>query len=192
MEFEKLFSPFLLMAKKHYLALKYEWINNKCCVSISDKGNETARRGNFEFVKRCMNEVIEIMMCDMAPTQKYKYKTSAKYIPPAEYGDKKNMIRRVFNVVDEYTCNLRKRIVPINQLIQSKQHNKLLKNEQPCHVLAKKMNARVPGSAPAIGDRMSYVTMQPSGSALLKNCAEDPLYVISNGLYPDINYVFER
>ena len=61
---------------------------------------------------------------------------------------------------------------------------------QPHIELVKKMQARSPGEAPGIGDRISYVIVK--GRDMLSKRTEDPEYVRDHGLQVDSQYYIEN
>lgn len=77
--------------------------------------------------------------------------------------------------------------VNIRDLIISKEWSKKTKNPTPHDSLAQKMTERNPGEAPQFGDRIQYIITESAGAKLCDR-AEDPLYVLENGLA--IDYVY--
>jgi len=61
-------------------------------------------------------------------------------------------------------------------------------NPQAHSQLTKKMRKRDPTTAPAKGDRVPYVIVQGLDSTPIYDKAEDPIFVLNNGLTIDSNY----
>ncbi|OMH84452.1 DNA polymerase delta catalytic subunit [Zancudomyces culisetae] len=58
--------------------------------------------------------------------------------------------------------------------------------------LAERMRKRDPGSAPQVGDRVAYVIIKAAKGAAAYERAEDPIYVLNNGLPIDTHYYLEN
>jgi DNA polymerase delta subunit 1 len=58
--------------------------------------------------------------------------------------------------------------------------------------LAKKMKLRDQGSAPTVGDRVSYVMVKGSKGQKAYELAEDPIYVLNNDIPIDYNHYIEN
>jgi DNA polymerase delta subunit 1 len=65
-------------------------------------------------------------------------------------------------------------------------------SKMPHVMLADKMRKRDPETAPNIGDRVPYVIIKGPAKSKIYERAEDPLYVVLNGLELDHNYYLEN
>jgi len=54
------------------------------------------------------------------------------------------------------------------------------------------MTQRDPGTAPKTGDRVKYVIIQGERNSKMYEKAEDPMYVLENGIQLDIEYYIEH
>jgi DNA polymerase delta subunit 1 len=83
--------------------------------------------------------------------------------------------------------------VDLSNLVISKGLGKTDYNAKQAHnELAIKMRERDAGSAPAIGDRVSYVIIKGSKGSAAYEKAEDPIYVLENNLPIDTKYYLDN
>jgi len=169
LEFEKVFKRFLPLTKKRYVAWKFEPVgDNEWKEGIEMKGIETVRRDWCELVGDTIRGVIEIIL-------------------------KKNDIREAVKYFRNVVDRLVKGEIDIQKLVITKTMTKIPKNYagmQPHIELVKKIQARNPAETPGIGDRIGYVIIK--GIGLLSKRAEDPNYVIENGLQIDSRYYIDN
>jgi DNA polymerase I len=168
LQFEKVFKRFLPLTKKRYMAWSFEPTSDGWAERIEMKGIETVRRDWCGLVSETTKEIIEIIL------KKDDTKAALKYFK---------------TVIDD----LLKRKIPIDKLVITKSMTKLPKSYagiQPHIELVKKIQARSPGDAPGIGDRVGYVIVK--GMGLLSKRAEDPIYVMEKGLEIDSQYYIEN
>ncbi len=166
MEFEKILKRFLPLTKKRYAALAiipgeegYEEV-------IETKGIETVRRDWCDLVGITMKAILEILL------KQTDIKAAVQY----------------FKTVTEQLLSGK---IPIQNLVITKTITKAPKayaGVQPHIELVKKIQARSPGEAPGIGDRIGYVIIKGSPHTMLSKRAEDPSYVVERGLTIDCNY----
>lgn len=189
-EFEKVYYPYLLMGKKRYSGVI--WTKLDKYDKIDAKGIESVRRDNCELVKDTMDQVMNFILLDPNGVEK--------------------AIEFCKNVISDLLMNR----VDISKLIISKSISKKVddgddsdnefnkgkntdKNKgktyqaKQAHVeLAEKMKKRDEGTAPNIGDRVSYVMVAGvKGSKNYEN-SEDPKYVIENDVPIDIHYYIQN
>jgi DNA polymerase delta subunit 1 len=69
MEFECIYSPYLLLTKKRYAAIKYETADKGTLLS---KGTANVRRDKCLYVSDCLSEVMNMMIRDMKPLDEIK------------------------------------------------------------------------------------------------------------------------
>jgi DNA polymerase I len=168
LQFEKVFKRFLPLTKKRYMAWSFEPAPDGWNERVEMKGIETVRRDWCGLVSETTRNVIEIILKKDDP------KAALKYFK---------------TVIDD----LLKRKIDIDKLVITKSMTKQPKSYagmQPHIELVKKIQARNPGEAPGIGDRVGYVIVK--GMGLLSKRAEDPAYVMEKGLELDSQYYIEN
>ncbi|MFH1445514.1 MAG: DNA-directed DNA polymerase [Nanoarchaeota archaeon] len=168
LEFEKIFKRFLPLAKKRYMAWKFELINGEWKDKLEMKGIETVRRDWCMLVSETTGTIIEIIL---------------------KRADIKEAVDYFRNTVQE----LVKGNVDISKLIITKTMTRQPENYegiQPHIELVKKIRARNPAESPGIGDRVGYVIVK--GIGLLSKRAEDPDYIKEKGLQIDSQYYIEN
>lgn len=167
LEMEKCYSPYLLFSKKRYAGLMYT--KPEAPDYIDAKGIQLVRRDNAPFVKDISKTVLNMIM--------YK--------------------RDIFGSVDlvqEKARELLEGKIPVEQLIVSKSMRKDYSNDKQPHLaVALKMEERNPGSGPKCGERVPYLIMEPTNhkvKQLLHERAEDPNYVIEQGLQDKVDRLY--
>jgi len=165
LEFEKVYYPFVLIAKKRYTGLLWTKADNYD--KIDYKGIEVVRRDNCIFVRQILDNVIKILLIQ------FDLKGSIEYV--------KNQIQLLLtNKVD------------LSKLIISKSLKAgLYKNKQPHSELVEKIKLRDPGNAPSVGDRIPFVIIKGSDEKVYTR-SEDPVYVLENNLSIDSNYYLNK
>mmetsp|Transcript_11802 Transcript_11802/g.27341 ORF Transcript_11802/g.27341 Transcript_11802/m.27341 type:complete len:510 (-) Transcript_11802:346-1875(-) len=168
LEFEKVYYPYLLMNKKRYAALL--WTNPDKFDKMDCKGIETVRRDNCGLVRTMVDTCLKTILMHRDP------KLAAEFV--------KSVIRDLLtNKVD------------ISDLIITKALHKEgaeVKNMQAHVVLAAKMRARDPNTAPVLGDRVPYVIIKGAKNAKAYEKAEDPIYVLENNIPIDVQHYLEH
>uniref|UniRef100_A0A7E4VMW2 DNA polymerase n=1 Tax=Panagrellus redivivus TaxID=6233 RepID=A0A7E4VMW2_PANRE len=168
LEFEKVYFPYLLINKKRYAGLYFTKPDKHD--KMDCKGLETVRRDNCPLVATVLNKCLEMLMIDRNATASLAY---AK------------------NVISDLLCNR----VDISMLIISKELTRRGEKYQAkqAHVeLAERMRQRDPGSAPRLGDRVPYVIVAKGKKVAAYEKAEDPIYVLRNGIPIDTRYYLEN
>lgn len=163
-EFEKVYFPFLLVAKKHYVGLQYTSVAK--FDKIDCKGIETVRRDNTPLIVRllnfCINEIFINRNVDGALEE---VKTAVG-----------NLHRNQFN---------------IDELVVSKEYSKLdYKVMQPHIAVVEKFKQRPGADVPQLGDRIPYVVLKGTGPIYKR--AEDPQYAVKHGLSIDIDHYIKQ
>lgn len=167
LEYEKIFWPFILLSKKRYIANKYEHDENK--YKQSSMGVVLKRRDNANIVKTIYGGVIDVIL--------------------NEKDIKKSLV-----FLDESLEKLAAGQFPVEELVITKSLKGDYKDPtRIAHkVLADRMKARDPGSAPQVNDRIPYVyvqTVEKKGEKKLQgDKIEHKDYVIKNKLKPDYNF----
>ena len=168
LEFEKVYYPFLLMNKKRYAGLY--WTNAEKWDRMDAKGIETVRRDNCELVRNVLDSALRTILMDR---------------------DVDLAIRNVQNTISDLLMNR----IDLSLLVVTKQLSKSAENydnKQAHSELAERMRKRDPGSAPRIGDRVSYVIIQGTKGAPAYEKAEDPIYVLENNIPLDTQYYLDH
>lgn len=166
LEFEKVYHPFLLLNKKKYAGCVKTSATDPG--SVETKGIETVRRDTCALVRNLMDTCLQEIFI-------------------------RGSIERTREAVEKAVHNLLTGRVGISQLVISKS---LSKKEEGYamhlgHVeLAEKMRKRDPGTAPTVGDRVSYVITQ--GKQPLHARTEDPVYALEHGVPIDVVYYLEH
>ena len=164
LEYEKTFSPFLLLSKKRYVGILYETNPNKG--KRKEMGIVLKRRDNAPIVKDIYGGLIDILM--------------KEHDIPAAIAFVKGFLQ---NIVDEK--------FPLEKLIITKKLSSFYKNPQSIahRVLADRMGKRDPGTKPSVGSRVPFVFIQTkSKSKLQGDRIETPEYIIENNIRPDYGF----
>jgi DNA polymerase elongation subunit (family B) len=131
-EYEKTFFPFILFCRKRYVGLKYETDTTHC--KRATMGVALKRRDNAPIVKDVFGGALDILL-------------------------EKRDIRAAQTFVQDMLVKLMKNELPLDKFVVTKQLRDDYKNpDQIAHrVLADRMEARDPGNAPQVGDRLAYI-----------------------------------
>ena len=170
LEFEKVFMPYLLLAKKRYAGMHYESNPDKPD-KMNVKGIETVRRDFAPLTGRVLKGVLDRLL----------YQAD---IEGAETFVKQEIQSLLLNKTD------------IAELILSKQLSRMVGDPdyrvKLIHTeLAHRMALRDPGSAPVRGDRVPFVILRKGKKARKHECSEDPLYALENQLPIDTSYYID-
>eukprot|EP00916_Digyalum_oweni_P020012 GHVL01033474.1.p1 GENE.GHVL01033474.1~~GHVL01033474.1.p1 ORF type:complete len:611 (+),score=103.67 GHVL01033474.1:1405-3237(+) len=170
LEFEKCYYPFLLMNKKRYAGLL--WTNPDQHDKLDCKGIETVRRDNCSLVQSLVDSVLNKILIDRSV---------------------EGAVSHAKKVISELLQNN----VDLSLLVITKSLGKGASAEdysaRQAHVeLAERMKKRDPGTAPAAGDRVSYVIIKGAKDARAYEKAEDPLYVLEKNLAIDAHHYLEH
>lgn len=168
LEFEKVYFPFLLMNKKRYAGLL--WTNTKKWDKLDAKGIETVRRDNCQLIAFVISGVLNRILIQRS-------------------------VEAAIEFVKGTVSDLLMNRVDISQLVISKAFTKLeseYTNKQAHIALVERMRRRDPASAPAVGDRVTYVIIKAAKGAKAFECSEDPIYVLENNIPIDVQYYLEH
>ena len=132
LEYEKVFYPFILITKKRYIGMKYEFKADEC--KKTSMGVVTKRRDNAPILKHTFIGVVDTLM------QERNIPKAIKFVQDTCY----DMIADKFD---------------LNMFVVSKTLKEYYKDpESIAHkVLADRMTERDPGSKPACNERLPYV-----------------------------------
>lgn len=170
LEFEKVYFPYLLLAKKRYAGLY--WTNADQYDRMDCKGLETVRRDNCGLVRQLVDTALNKILIDQS-------------IPGA--------IQYVQKIISDLLQNK----VDLSLLVITKSLGKGANPEdyasKQAHVeLADKIRKRDPSGAYGSGDRVPYVITTAAKNVPAYARAEDPLYVLENNLSIDYQHYIEH
>ncbi|KAJ3413004.1 DNA-directed DNA polymerase delta [Chytridiales sp. JEL 0842] len=166
LDFEKIYFPYLLINKKRYAGLY--WTRPDKHDKLDAKGIETVRRDSCRLVSVVIDTCLKKILIDR---------------------DTKGAEEFVKKVISDLLQNK----VDLSQLVISKALGKAEYAGKQAHVeLAERMRKRDAGSAPSLGDRVSYVIIKGTKDAAAYEKAEDPIYVLENNLPIDTKYYLEN
>uniref|UniRef100_A0A6C0J5S2 DNA-directed DNA polymerase n=1 Tax=viral metagenome TaxID=1070528 RepID=A0A6C0J5S2_9ZZZZ len=162
--YEKTFYPFILFCRKRYVGIKYEEDPTKG--KRMSMGIVLKRRDNAPIVKDVFGGAVDMLL------QERDVKKAQLFV--------KDMLR---DILDNKK--------PLDKFIISKSLRDDYKNPgQIAHrVLADRMAARDPGTAPKVGDRIQYIYVTKNKDAAKQGDRIEHIdYVRSNGLVPDTRF----
>jgi DNA polymerase delta subunit 1 len=168
LEFEKVYFPYLLMAKKKYGGLW--WSHPGKYDKMDCKGLESVRRDNCGIVRYAVDTVLKKILID-------------RNIPGA--------IDFAKGIISDILQNK----IDLSLLIITKAYSRSVdayKNPQGHIVLAQKMKQRNPATAPVVGDRIPYVIVKGEKNAKMADKTEDPLYVLNNDIPIDTEHYIDQ
>ena len=166
LEFEKVFAYLLLIAKKRYAGLLFTKPHAPDFVHCS--GIESVRRDNCLLCSTVMDAVLHMLL----------YRRN---------------LELALDIVRLVLQRMYMHQIPIDRFVISKELTKAdYKNKQPHVELVKRMRRRQTNGIPQIGQRVAYVIVAGSPGQKMCELAEDPDYVLANGMYPDVKYYIEK
>ena len=173
LDFEKVYFPYLLINKKRYAGLY--WTKPDVHDKLDAKGIETVRRDSCPLVSKVIETSLRKLLIDR---------------------DREGAV----NFVKDTIGNLLQNKIDLSLLVISKALGKTDYTAKQAHSeLAERMRQRDAGSAPALGDRVSYVIIKGTKSNIkfyldsaAYEKAEDPIYVLENNLPIDTKYYLEQ
>lgn len=170
-EYDKTFAPFIIFSKKRYVGNKYE--ESADSYYQNSMGIATKRRDYAGIVKVIYGGAIRILLTQKNP-------------------------HAAVNFVKEKLMELATGKTSMNQLLLTKSLRSEYKSATPpAHrILADRITARDPGNAPASGERISFIYVQPTvgqqASRLQGERIETPTFIKKHGLTPDAKYYMEH
>lgn len=170
-EYDKVFAPFIIFSKKRYVGNKYEESPDE--YYQNSMGIATKRRDYAGIVKVIYGGAIRILLTERNP------------VAAAEFVRGKLM-------------DLASGRVSMTQLTLTKSLRSEYKSATPpAHkVLADRIKARDPGNAPASGDRISFLYIQPPAGQLASKSQGDrietPAFIREKGLQVDAKFYMEH
>jgi len=172
--YEKTFYPFILFCRKRYVGMKYEEDPNPAKAKRMSMGIVLKRRDNAPIVKDIFGGALDILLLERD-------------------------IRKAQSFVRDMLIKVLENKIPLEKFIVSKSLRDdyaAMKEEYsgtatlPAHrVLADRMEARDPGTAPKVGDRLQYLYVaENKHKAKQGDRIEHIDYVRSNKMKPDVNF----
>jgi DNA polymerase delta subunit 1 len=166
LELEKVYCPYFLYSKKRYAAKMYEKKGDEVIFKKIDvKGLQVVRRDSCAYVRETLKSLLEMVLESDDPLPAIKFARKA-------------------------AKDLKEGKVPHEKLLMSKQLASEYKVRMPHVAVRDKIRERAPGSEPQQGDRVSFLIVEGPRNALLVDKAEDPAWVITNGIKIDYNYYY--
>lgn len=169
LEFEKVYWPYLLLAKKRYAGVK--WTSPDHNDGIDAKGIEVVRRDNCPLVVSVISGALNRMLLN------------------------NRSVTEAVEYIKGKISDLLMGRIDISELVITKAFSKEAseyKSEQVHLAVAHKMATRDPGSAPQVGDRVAYVIIKGHKSAKSCEKGEDPLYVLKHNIPIDVDHYLEH
>lgn len=156
LEFEKVYFPFLLIAKKRYTGVY--WTNAAKYDRIEYKGVEIVRRDNCKLVGRIMKECVNLLLL---------------------HGDFNGIEKLLYDTIQNIVNNR----CDVAELVISKSYSKEDYKVVSPHVkVANRLRAIDPNNAPKVGDRVPYLIVENFTSSRVSDCAVHPMEYISGNL----------
>lgn len=198
LEFEKVYTNFLILSKKRYLG-NYYGKNPYTIDMIEKKGVVLKRRDNPEIVKKIYTGVVNPLL----EHGERGIKMSVEFLKKELEKLMNNDVNIEDLVVTKALAKGYGKISPKGELIVGE--NDYKSGNLPHVALAIKMRERDPGSAPNIGDRINYVFVELEGepqaklyekaedpkTALEKNMKIDYLYYVTNQIHNPVNEILK-
>lgn len=176
LEFEKIYTNFLMINRKQYAGVKREKLAD--VGKLEAKGIASARRDVPAYCKDLQTQLFQIHMFN--ETGGFTHEEST---------------RRLLNDRITRLCETK---VPINELQMSramKRESEYKNVDQPHIHVTRLKNQRCPGSGAGPGERVAFVYMKSEKNGTKRfEAAEDPEYVVANGLQSkiDVEYYLDR
>lgn len=160
LEYETMLITFLLITKKRYAGQYHQG------GGLLIKGIATQRRDYCRLVQDGIRGVLEALLLSTDGQGK----------------------QRAISFLDETLERIVQNKIPLEQLVVTKEINKIDYKSLPPHAaVAKKMESRDPTRPPKAGDRISYVVLRGTSTRIADRCDEVE-YVRAEGLLPDMVY----
>ena len=162
--YEKTFYPFILFCRKRYVGMKYEEDPNPKKAKRMSMGIALKRRDSAPIVKDIYGGALDILLGGGTVS------TAREFV--------NKMLK---DMVDNK--------IPLDKYIMTKALSDNYKVEMPHRMLADRMIARDPGTAPQVGDRVRYIFVKErSNNAKQGDRIEHIDYVRAHSLTPDIKF----
>jgi DNA polymerase elongation subunit (family B) len=170
-EFDKVYWPFIIFSKKRYVGHKYEDEANPDHYKLAFMGVALKRRDYAAIVKRIYSSALNILLHE-------------RDVPKAAA------------LVSQMAVDLVEGKYGLQPLIISKSLRADYASAPAHKKLAERMAERDPGNAPASGDRIPYIYVQPIPGQIAPDLQGDrietPTYIKEKGLKPDYMYYIDH
>nr|QYA18481.1 replicative polymerase delta family B [Clandestinovirus] len=190
MEFEKIYFPYLLFAKKRYAGRKFEFTfknGQEVTTQKQDaKGIETVRRDSIPLTKEVVQKILDTVLVAKEPRV-----AEDGTLLPADYTPEiQKAVKIAQDVVrDVYLNKIELGKVVITKAYSKERHEYM--SPQPHIELAYRMSLRDPLTAPNKGTRVPYVVRKGNKEDKVWQKSEDPIYALRNGIPIDSEYYLE-
>jgi len=169
LEFEKVYRPYLLMAKKRYAGLAWSRADDPA-PSMETKGIETVRRDWSDLVRQGLEQTLQLLL----------------------RRDGQDGSADAISYVKSLCDDLRQGKVDFRSLVISKSLGRDEYATKLPHVeVAEKMRKRDASCTLTVGDRVAYLVLAGAARTKVSDRAEDPLYALENELPVDAEYYLE-
>jgi DNA polymerase delta subunit 1 len=172
--YEKTFYPFILFCRKRYVGMKYEEDPNPAKAKRMSMGVVLKRRDNAPIVKDVFGGALDVLLLE-------------RDIKKAQHFVKDTLIKILENKLPLEKFILSKSLRDDYAAMEEDYRGKAT---LPAHrVLANRMEARDPGTAPKVGDRVQFVYVDENKSKTKQgDRIEHVDFVRANKLKPDVNF----
>jgi DNA polymerase elongation subunit (family B) len=162
--YEKTLCPFILFCRKRYVGMKYEEDPNPKKAKRMMMGIALKRRDSAPIVKDVYGGALDILMGG------------------GTVGEARDFVNKMLK-------DMINNKIPLDKYIMTKALSDNYKVEMPHRMLADRMIARDPGTAPKVGDRVRYVFVQErSKNAKQGDRIEHVDYVRARSMTPDVKF----
>jgi hypothetical protein len=166
-EFDKVYHPFMIFAKKRYVGKLYD--ANPDDSYLMTMGMSIKRRDYAPILKVIFKKAIDAVM------------------------DRNDVGEALAHVRDGALSLVENRVKMALLILSNSLKSDYADPTSIAHrVLADRMTARDPGTAPSVGDRVDYVYIKVPNAKLKGDRIENPTYIKENGLVIDSAYYIEK
>lgn len=182
LEFEKVYCPFLLMAKKRYVGVYYSK-SSEFHDKIDKKGFESVRRDNCYLIREILEHILDLLLCrDDVPGIVLYVRQVISQLVQNKIDISKLVITKAVSKKSEEEGDEK-----------SKAKGKNTYKTRQAHIeLASKMQKRDENITINIGDRISYVIIEGTKGSKNYENAEDPIKVLEEDIPIDYDYYIQK
>jgi len=191
LEFEKTFRRILLIAKKRYAGLKYEYAKGKLTAKPGDcvptlSGLESKRRDVTLMIKERVVHVLSLLLDhhysvdeNLRRTREYVWRTMVRPLLANKMDLRQLAITKALRALPEqYAANNPDRALPVHVQLAGKLIKRAGGEDQP--------------NAPRAGDRLPFVIVRGEPGQSVSERAEDPVYAFEHSVPIDADYYLEK
>jgi DNA polymerase elongation subunit (family B) len=166
-EFDKVYHPFMIFAKKRYVGKLYDANPDDCY--LMTMGMSIKRRDYAPILKVIFKKAIDAVM------------------------DRNDVGEAMAHVQDGARDLVENRVKMALLILSNSLKSDYADPTKIAHrVLADRMTARDPGTAPSVGDRVDYVFVKAPNAKLKGDRIENPAYILANNIPIDSGYYIEK